>query len=77
MSESNEIDRRVEWLWSYIEADDPSTLPQPPDNAAAAAAALGDTFGWWYDPVLGPETALEMVQTVIAVLNDRDRRTPS
>lgn len=77
MSDPNEIDYRIEWLQSYVDADDPAVLPPPPDSITAAAAALGDAFGWWYDPVLGPSTVLEMAEIVSVVLSDQAPRTPS
>lgn len=59
---------RLAWLNTiiYEEAEEPEP---PPDRVAKAAAALGDKYGWWDDPVLSPETAVDIVETVLGAID--------
>lgn len=58
---------RIAWLKKMAD-DDPSAGP-PPDPAARAALALADKYGWWYDPVLGPDVLNEIVEIVVGAFN--------
>lgn len=62
------MDARLEWLVAVANGEDEQRRAGPPDAIAAAAAALADKYGWWYDPVLGPEVVLEMAELVAATL---------
>lgn len=51
--------------------------PAPaPDVETAVARALGDEFGWHYDPVLNPETTLEIAELVVRVIREWDEAHP-
>lgn len=60
---------RVAWLTKVYD-EDPQAGPAP-DRVAAAALALAERYGRWYDPVLSPETAVEIVETVMNALDGR------
>lgn len=69
---------RLAWVRKVCDYDpdenDGSSPGPPPDRVAAAAAAIGEKYGWWYDPVLSPETTIEIVETVLDAIerNDHD-----
>jgi hypothetical protein len=58
---------RIAWLAKVVD-EDPTAGP-PPDPAAAAALALAERYGWWDDPVLGPEVLNEIVEIVVGAFN--------
>lgn len=60
-------DERLAWLTAAVEADE---TPAAPDAVLAAALRVGETFGWYYDPVLGPDTVLELVELVATALDE-------
>lgn len=67
---------RLTYVQAVMDSDDPidpATTPDrppvAPDRVAAAAVALGEHFGWWSDPVLSPEMAVEYAEIVAATLD--------
>lgn len=59
---------RVAWAREMFEADEPivtsTSLAVPDDPICQGVAALVKRYGEWSDPVLGPETCVELVQIV-------------
>lgn len=78
-----DTERRVRWLTEATEYEEDGNtrfcesldgasprMPVPDDPVLRAALALIDRYGLWSDPVLSPETLVELVETVLAAQYD-------
>lgn len=61
---------RLQWLQIYegAEEGDEILTSRPSDPLLAAAVAIVEEYGWWSDPVLGPESVLEMAELAYAAI---------
>lgn len=81
-ADPEETGERVEWVTSQVfeYEDDGNTRKYvanglPGDPVLRGVIALVDEFGAWYDPVLSPETAVQMVELILDAALIAERTT--
>lgn len=62
MAEPFARDARLAWLQDHANGEDGYTGPAPDEVTAACLRVLQAAGGWYYDPVLEPETVLAIVE---------------
>jgi hypothetical protein len=68
---------RVEWLSSAYAAEQPVPIESAPDRACWAASRIIERYGWCDDPVLTPDTAIEIAELVQGALEEFEGREPA